>query len=335
MVRRRANTRNATILSCFGNLILVLFYHIAASFRTGINSSPKIAAMFKDLVREITPLTINDCFTLFSRKKKEFTFPLHTHEEFELNLILNAEGTKRVIGDHVDMIGDLELVFVGPNLPHGWFTHQCKSEEIHEITIQFHKELISSTFLQKNQLLHIRNLFEGAKRGILFSSETTNRISPRIMELDRKSGFDSILELLSILHDLSISRNFRMLSDITFTKDAHNFNSRRLERVFDYLNRNFDKDISLGEVAKIANMSDVSFSRFIKSHTGYTLTESLAEIRLGHVSRMLIDTSHSISEIANKCGFHNMANFNKIFKAKKGCSPKEFKRNYVGQRVFV
>lgn len=291
--------------------------------------------MFKEVLREITPLTINDCFTFFSRKKKEFTFPLHTHEEYELNLILNAEGTKRVIGDHVDVIGPEELVFIGPNLPHGWFTHQCKSEEIHEITIQFHRELISSTFLQKNQLLHIRNLFEAAKRGVLFSKETTQQLAPKIKALDKRSGFDSILELLSILHDLSIARNTRMLSDITFIKETQSFNSRRLERVFDYLNRNFDKEIRLSDVAKIANMSEVSFSRFIKAHTGSTLTESLTEIRLGHVSRMLIDTSHSISEIANKCGFNNMANFNKIFRAKKGCSPREFKRNYMGQRVFV
>ncbi|RYG26123.1 MAG: AraC family transcriptional regulator, partial [Chitinophagaceae bacterium] len=103
--------------------------------------------MFKEVLREITPLTINDCFTFFSRKKTAFTFPLHTHEEYELNLILNAAGTKRVIGDHVDVIDAEELVFVGPNLPHGWFTHQCESPEIHEITIQFHRELISSTFL--------------------------------------------------------------------------------------------------------------------------------------------------------------------------------------------
>jgi transcriptional regulator GlxA family with amidase domain len=50
---------------------------------------------------------------------------------------------------------------------------------------------------------------------------------------------------------------------------------------------------------------------------------------------MLIDTTHSIGEIANKCGFNNMANFNRIFKQKKGCTPKEFKRNYTGQRVFI
>src|ERR1035438_9661426 len=42
------------------------------------------------LLREITPLTQGDCFTIFSRNKKEFDFPLHTHEEYELNYIQNA-----------------------------------------------------------------------------------------------------------------------------------------------------------------------------------------------------------------------------------------------------
>ena len=85
--------------------------------------------MLSDILREITPLTASDCFTIFSREKEKFDFPLHNHEEMELNLILNASGAKRIIGDHIDEIGDAELVFVGPNLPHGWFTHKCKSKK--------------------------------------------------------------------------------------------------------------------------------------------------------------------------------------------------------------
>ena len=94
--------------------------------------------MNKNIVREITPLTQNDCFTIFSRVKKEFNFPLHYHDEYELNLILNAKGARRIVGDHIDQIDDLELVLIGPNLSHAWFTHNCKSGEIKEITIQWH-----------------------------------------------------------------------------------------------------------------------------------------------------------------------------------------------------
>ena len=101
------------------------------------------------------------------------------------------------------------------------------------------------------------------------------------------------------------------------------------------MNIHFAKKITLTEVSKLANMPEASFSRFIKIHTGQTFTESLTEIRLGHVSRMLIDTTHSVSEIAYKCGFNNMANFNRIFKTRKCLTPKEFKWSYTGQRVFI
>ena len=291
--------------------------------------------MFKEVTREITPLTQNDCFTIFSRKKNEFNFPLHSHEEMELNLILNAGGTQRIVGDHIEEIEDLELVFIDANLPHGWFTHHCKNKEIHEVTIQFHKELFSPGFLQKNQLINIRKLFDASKRGILFSKQTISQIAPRIIALTKKNGFDSILELFSIFHDLSNARNSKTLSDVSFAKESYTPNSRRLERVFDYMNIHFAKKITLIEVSKLANMPEASFSRFIKIHTGQTFTESLTEIRLGHVSRMLIDTTHSVSEIAYKCGFNNMANFNRIFKTRKGLTPKEFKWSYTGQRVFI
>ncbi|MBC6612462.1 MULTISPECIES: helix-turn-helix domain-containing protein [Hymenobacter] len=291
--------------------------------------------MTHNLMREITPLTQNDCFTLFTRVKKEFNFPLHYHEEYELNLILNAPGARRIVGDHIEDIDDLELVLVGPNLNHAWFTHQCQSEEIKEVTIQFHKDLLDDKFLRRNQLHFIQKMFENAQRGVLFSRETAERLRGRILSLEHKTGFDSVLELLSILHDLSASRNMRILSDASFTNEQFHYNSRRIEKVFEYMNAHYNRQITLAEVAKIANMPEVSFSRFMKKRTGTTFIDSLNEIRLGHASRMLIDTTHSVAEVAYKCGFNNISNFNRIFKKRKSCTPKEFRQNFSGTRIFI
>lgn len=292
--------------------------------------------MSASVMREITPLTQNDCFTLFSRTKSQFDFPLHSHEEFELNFIQNAKGAKRVIGDHIEEIDDLELVLVGPNLQHGWFTHNCASKQIFEVTIQFHKDLFDEKFLRRNQLSFIRNMIEKSSRGILFSKETTKYLAPRIIQLNQKNGFDSVLELMSILHDLSASSKIRILSDASFNNtDPYTYSSVRVEKTYDYMNKNFDKVIGLNEVARLANMSEASFSRFFKSHTGITFIDSLTEIRLGHASRMLIDTTLSIAEIAYNCGFNNISNFNRIFKKKKKCTPKEFRESYSGIRIFV
>ena len=291
--------------------------------------------MKKNLLREITPLTQNDCFTLFSRLKTGFDFPLHYHEEYELNFIRGAKGARRIVGDHMEEIDELELVLIGPNLQHAWFNHQCKSKEIHEITIQFHKDLFDEKLLRRTQLSFIKNMFDKSCRGILFPRETIQALTPRITELNQKHGFDSVLELISILHDLSISRNLRILSDSAFTNEQFTYNSRRIEKTFDFMNKNFDKTITLSEVSKLSNMSDVSFSRFFRQRTGNTFIDSLTEIRLGHASRILIESTNSIAEVAYHCGFNNISNFNRIFKKKKGCTPREFRESFSGTRIFI
>jgi AraC-like DNA-binding protein len=297
----------------------------------------KIQDMHESILREITPLTQSDCFTSFVRSKSEFDFPLHYHEEMELNLITNAKGAKRIIGDHVEEIGDYELVLVGPNLQHGWFGSGFRENQIKEITIQFHKDFFDEKFLQKNQLSFIRNLLRKSVRGILFSPQSTEHLTSRIFDLQKKHGFDSVLELMSILHDLSISRDYRVLSDSCFNDtELFSYNSRRIEKVMELIHAKFDKPITLSEAARLTNMTESAFSRFFKIRTGITYIDCLTEVRLGHASRMLIDTTKTIAEIAYSCGFNNISNFNRIFKKKKGCTPKELRGSYDQvNRVFI
>ncbi|MCU0469326.1 MAG: AraC family transcriptional regulator [Arcicella sp.] len=285
--------------------------------------------------REITPLTSNDCFMVFARTKSKFDFPLHFHEEFELNFIENAKGAKRIVGDNIETIDNMELVLVGSNIPHGWFTHECQSENVHEVTIQFHRDLFDEKFLNRNQMSFIRSMLERSFRGISFAPETIKNIKPRLLELSKTSGFSSVMELLSILHDLSVSRNMKTLTTLTFANEQTTYESRRIEKAFEYMRNNYEKEISLDDIAKIVNMTVVSFSRFIKKRTGKTFIDSLNDIRLGHASRLLIDTRLSIAEVSYRCGYNNLSYFNRIFKKKHNYTPKEFRENYSGKRTFV
>lgn len=282
-----------------------------------------------NVMYETTSLNMGDCFTIISKAKDKFDVPLHYHSEYELNLIINAKGAKRIIGDSIEAIDDIELVFIGPNVFHGWLTGECTGKAIQEVTIQFHVDLFDGKFLQRNQLFFIKSMFENARRGLVFSYEATCDIAPRILNLNNKDGFNSVLELLSILHTLSISKNRRMLSDPGFSDEKFRHTNGRVDKVFDYMKNNFDKRLTLAEVAAIVNMPEASFCRFLKKSTGKSFIESLNDIRLGNASRMLINTTHSIAEIAYQCGFNNISNFNRIFKRNKLCVPKEFRRAYT------
>ncbi|NDV77394.1 AraC family transcriptional regulator [Dysgonomonas sp. 511] len=292
--------------------------------------------MKDSILREVTPLSKRDCFMIFSRVKQHFTFPIHVHTEFELNFIENGGGAKRVVGDSIEVIDDLELTLVtGSNLEHGWLDHKCSSKEIKEITIQFHGDLFNEELLQKNQFRTVKEMFEKAVYGVTFSKEAIMNIKERLYKLAQESqGAHSVLKLLGILYDLSLSP-VRELSSRAFYEKEQRYDSRRIERAYNYMQANYNKEIRLSDVANVVGMTEVAFSRFIKQRTGRNFIDSLNDIRLGHAARMLIDTTHSVAEISIDCGFNNLSNFNRIFKKKKGCTPREFRENYKESKFFV
>ena len=287
--------------------------------------------LMTEYFKEVTPLTQFDCFVFFAREKTAFDFPVHHHEEFELNLILNGKGVKRVVGDHIGEIDDMELVLIGSNVPHGWLTNRYKHVEntakIHEITIQFHKDLLDDRFLQRNQLFYIRDMLDKSVSGVLFGKNTIAKIKDRIISITSNKGFYSVLELLTILHELSVSSDIQLLCNESYKDLIHHSESDRLDVILRYLNDHFHEDISHAHIAHIANMTEVSFSRFIKKRTGKTFINVLQDIRLGQDYRQLIDGHATFSEIAFRTGFKNLSYFKRVFKAKKGKTPIEFRHD--------
>ena len=173
----------------------------------------------------------------------------------------------------------------------------------------------------------IKNILYRSYRGIEFSKETQISFKNRLIELCDKSGFDSFLELLSILYDLSISRNQKLLSSSSYVNKYENSKSRRIKKVTDYIHEGYSSQLKLKEVADLVNMSETAFSHFFKKRTQRSFSDFLHDVRVGNATRLLIESEKSMAEIGYECGFNNLSNFNRIFKKKKGCTPSEFKKN--------
>ena len=290
-----------------------------------------------NIFREVTPLSAEDCFVIRSRVKSEFNYPVHVHPEFELNYIENAPGAQRLIGDSLEEIGDYELCLIGnENLEHAWMNGSCDSKDIFEITIQFHKDLFFESMLSKRQFHSVAIMFENAKKGIVYSRETILKVRDLLHKhCKNEEGFHSVIDLLNILQTLSEDKNSRILATSTFANRDDSSDSRRIQKVIDYLHENYQKEIHLADVAGHVNMSEVSFSRFMKKRTGKNYIEYLNDLRLGIASRHLIDTTKTVAEISYECGFNNLSNFNRIFKKRKGVTPKEFRESYTKMRILI
>ena len=287
--------------------------------------------MRSEVHREITQLSPEDSFLVFERVKDDFDFPVHFHPEYELNFIYRGKGVRRIVGDHSEEISDIELVLVGPNLVHGWELHNCKCKEIYEITVHIQQDLLDDKMLSRRIFKGIRDMFNRSKHGILFSEETTLEIMPRLMTLPKLNGVQYFLEFVSILSKLASSENQTLLS--TQASELHDFqNSESIKRVYEFIQENFHRKIPLNEISELVNMSPVSFNRFIKSRTGKTFINYVNDTRISYATRWLIETEKSISEISYDCGFNNIANFNRVFKKAKNCTPSEFRREFVGMK---
>ncbi len=286
---------------------------------------------------EITRLSEKDCFYIVERHKTEFTYPLHQHKEFELNFIEKGKGVRRIVGDSVEEIGDYELVLVGgEDLQHVWEQGSCKSKDIREITIQFSGDIFGKDLLSKNQFASIRRMLRRADHGLVFPISSIMKIYPIIDRIaSEPNRFIQFLKVMYILYELSVSDDAKVLASNSFAHAEHRTESNRVQKVKQYINDHYAEPLKLADLADLVGMSPVSFSRFFRQRTNRTLSEYIVEIRLGYAARMLVDSSKNISEICYECGFNNLSNFNRTFKAKRNYTPRDFRAMFKKNKVIV
>ncbi len=290
------------------------------------------------VLRELPPLLDSDFMYVADRRKKEFTYPIHKHEVFELNYVENGEGVLRIVGDSAETIGNRELVLItSPDLEHVWEQDKCKSEDIREITVQFFFDFNSSySLFNRTPLLPIKRLFERARKGVAFTPETIEKVYPLLNSLSStKDKFYSVINFLTLLYELSLADDTRELASSSFAKVDVDSESRRILKVKEYINKHYTEEIRLADMADLVGMSTTSFSRFFKLRSGKTLSDYVVEMRLGVAARQLVDTTNSVSEICYGCGFNTLSNFNRLFRKYKGCSPTEFREKYFKTKIIV
>ena len=289
------------------------------------------------VIHEITPLMGKDVLYIADRRKNEFTYPIHNHEVYELNFVEHASGVRRIVGDSNEVIGEFDLVLItSPDLEHVWEQNTCVSPDIREITIQFDLDLSDRGMFGRNPFNSMKQMMVEARKGLCFPLHAIMKVYNQLITLSSiKDSFYAFVQFLTILYELSKCDGARTLATSSYAKVETESDSRRVQKVKNYIINNYRDEIRLGMLADLVGMSPSAFSRFFKLRTGRNLSDYIIDLRLGYACRKLVDSTDSVSEISYACGFNNMSNFNRIFKKKKGCSPSEFRDNYRKTRIIV
>lgn len=283
-----------------------------------------------DIQQEITPITNEDFFIILNHPNANFDYPIHCHPEYEINVVMKTSGS-RVIGDSEEEFSNLDVVMIGPYIPHVW-----KSEQVtnHVITIQFSGDLLNYQMIGKRLFAPIRQLLVDSMQGLQFYGADAKRIKDEIIELTRIQGFQTATMFLNILNFMAHASRRKLVSNMYESEILiSQSKSRRISKVCKYIEDNISYKISLSDAAMLVNMSDSAFSHFFKKKTGISFITYVNNLRVAKACNLLASTSLNASEICYDCGFNNKSNFIRIFTKRKNMTPIEY-RNHISQLLI-
>ncbi|MBR9913436.1 MAG: helix-turn-helix transcriptional regulator [Algicola sp.] len=236
----------------------------------------------------------------------------HFHPEIELIYVDKGQG-KRHIGNHLSYFNNSQLLLIGSNLPHNGFTDRL-TQNGSEVLVQFMPDFLGAYFFDIPEMTHINTLFERAKNGILFKTDTKRRLKKKMHKLNEVKGVDRILLLIKILNDLALAEDYEILNAEGFVFETELQDSTKIDIIYKHINSHFKNHISLDEISEKVSMTVPAFCRYFKKSTGKTFTKLVNEYRVVHATKLLSESQMSIADVAFECGFNNFSHFNKLFK---------------------
>lgn len=286
----------------------------------------------KPQLLKITPPP-NASFNFFAQDAAYFATPWHYHPEYEIVLVLESTG-KKFIGSNISHFKPGDLCMMGAYLPHYYrndeqYYAKDSSIRARSLVIHFLEDFMGGNFFDLPECQAIKNLLERSKLGLNFGPQTVKKVAGKIEGLQYLTGINRLLELIAVLAILSESEDRQELTTNSMSLQ-NEVDSARINGVLSYIVQNYQQEIQLSDVAKLANMSESAFSRYFKKRTRRTFSQFIAEIRIEHACKLLLQDKMSISAISLESGFNNLSNFNRQFKVLKKTTPLAYRSTFNG-----
>lgn len=302
-------------------------YFIAKSIVMGVNLK---TGTMKPSFHKV-PLKSGNSFGIRRDVRPHFDSIWHYHPEMELHYIIKGTGVQ-FIGDNVSNFSDGDMLFLGQNLPHTWrcaeeFFQNDRSLQVEAIVLHFLPSCFGKEFLNIPETVLVRDFFEASKRGFIIKEPSKSVIINLLYKTLDSGGIDRVILMMNILKEL-MSAEKVWISDFTNPSPAIDKKMSLFNSIYSYALKNYNREISLDEIANHANMSVSSFCRTFKLITKKTFVDFLIEIRVSNACRLLIEEDLDIESVALKSGFNNLSNFYRQFKKIKKCTPLMYKKDY-------
>ncbi|MCP3809968.1 AraC family transcriptional regulator [Paenibacillus sp. Lou8.1] len=258
--------------------------------------------------------------------------PRHWHDSIEISYVLSGKIDNIYIDGASYSSKEGDIVLINSNAIHSFSVAKGQGREA--ITV-----LIPSEFVNGSNPISFDciSIFETNEQRLQHFAELRDLLNTLFAAYLNQHN-----DPLAHIHLTSLSYKLVYLLLMHFKMDHESirgFNSdkylERLTLITDYIKKNYDQSLSLYSIAQVFGLSPEYLSRFFVKHVGMTLFQYINAIRLERSFRVLMNTDHSIIQIALEHGFPNEKSFARVFKKVYQATPHQYRKEnkrYSGAR---
>ena len=293
-----------------------------------------------DLPKEVPVITQSDVFrpgenvyVQMSTENSDFCGVIHKHTFIELVYIVSGSAI-HVVGDRCVPASRGDLFIINYDTPHAFFKNETSGESFVAYDLLFTPDFFDRSLIHNLRFESIHSsflfysLFPGQQLGpdVHISGSSYNTFGELFHKIylefvGREDGYISIIRAYVI--ELII-KMFRKMNSAPKSDNAHR-QSQVVETTLNYLKENYQKQISLEDLAAQVFLSKDYFARLFRETTGMPIIALLQKIRVEEACKMLASSNEKVAQIAALCGFHDLKNFYTAFKKHTGMTPRQYR----------
>lgn len=249
------------------------------------------------------------------------TVPLHWHQELEIIMLVKGDlQVHAETHDYCMQKGD--LILINSNNVHSFTGTDYQNLAV---IIQMDMNMFQNLHPQIEKMEFICNSVTDLKSLDKYATLKSFLINILRVFHTKETGF--IIEISIILQQiiLSLIREFEINMIDEDNLEKSNDNLKRLERILDYIDLNYNRKITLEEISNHEYLSKYYFSHFFKNKMGMSFQSYLKYVRLRKAYEMLLHTNERVIDVAMMNGFANSQIFASSFKEQYGMTPKQLR----------
>lgn len=274
-------------------------------------------------------------FIQASGKHKEFLGVIHKHTFIELVYVISGNAT-HLVGDRTFPATKGDLFIINYNTPHAFFESDDASEPFVVYDLLFTPKFLDASLLDNvrfesiNSSFLFYSLFPAMQVGpdIHISGSSYNSFGDLFNKIYQEFTYreNGYLDMIRAYVVELIIKIFRKMGAVSHP-EIFNRQAQIVDTTLDYLRQNYQKQLSLDDLAAQVFLSKDYFARLFRETTGMPISALLQQIRIDEACKLLAGTDTKIDDIAGECGFNDIQYFYRIFKKVTGMTPRQYRLN--------